>query len=323
MSFARPAIWISLGVLGCVAGPELPNSPAPATNIAEPKPPVPRAVGRWTPRNDQARDVCAWRGGEFSIDDFESIPLSDVDMMCASYSVCSWYVDVDGPQPRLGLERPRRPWPLPFEVPIDSATGSNGRGMAHAVDDGWLVAFNHGEWGSVVWWYSADGSARRQLGLDALVDFFVIGDEIWAPAAKNFRAAEGYMLRFERGPDGWRALAGPELLQAVPEVATLDGDTLLIASNKGVEEVDAFGRVSVLAEVDFWDDGRQPRYPSSIARTRDGTILIGHALGITRLSPERDGYSEDFLVPPPCRETVLDLEGPTLCNCVGLIEGSG
>lgn len=275
MSLGWRGIWIVLSSLGCVAGPELPSSPEPATKISEaggvepPRPAVPRAVGRWAPRDDAARDVCAWRGGEFSIEDFEVVALDDVDPACISYSQCSWYVDVGGPEPRLGLVQPIHPWPLPFAVPIDSATGSNGRGMAHAVEDGWLVAFDHGEWGSVVWWYSADGSVRRQLGLDTLVDFFVIGDVIWAPAAQHFSASEGYMLRFERGHDGWRALAGPELLQAVPEVAVLDKDSLLIASNRGVEEVDAFGRVTTLVEVDFGDGGRRPATPArSAARAR-------------------------------------------------------
>lgn len=322
------SLSLSLALIGCVASHD------PATMIAEPDPPVatsspppspprrpvPPPVGAWVPRNDSL-DVCAWRGGEFVVDDFEVVALSEVDEGCMQYSMCSWQVDVDAEQPRFGLERPSRPWPLPFEVPIDSATGSNGRGMAHRVDDGWLVAFDHGEWGSLVWWYSADGSVRKKLGRDTLLDFYVIGDVIWAPAAEDFRAAEGYMLRFEDGVDGWRALAGPELLTAVPEAATLDGDTLLIVSIEGVEEVDVHGRVTLIAEVDFWNRG-QPRYPGSIARARDGRIFVGHTFGVTRLTPAGDGYHEEFLLPPACRETVFDLDGPTLCNCVGLVEAT-
>jgi hypothetical protein len=319
MSIGPRWIAISLVTLGCVVGP---GELEPATNIAEPEPAVaissPPPVGRWAPRNDSP-DVCAWRGAEFALDDFEVLPATNIDALCNRYSSCRWYVDVAAGQPRFRLEQPSRPWPLPFTVPIDSATGTNGRGMAHEVDDGWLVAFDHGEWGSAVWWHSAEGSVRKLLGSDALVEFFTLGGEIWAPAAKDFRAGEGYMLRFDRDEaEGWRAVAGPDLLHEVPQIAVVDGDKLLIVSFRGVEEVDALGRVTVLAEVDLWNHG-QVISPSSLARTRAGTILIGSGVGVVRLTPDGEGYLEDWLVPPACREASIDVE-ELRCQCVGLGE---
>ena len=135
-------------------------------------------------------------------------------------------------EPRFRLEPPSRQWPLPFTVPIDSATGSNGRGMAtRSMTAGW-----------------------------SLVSF------------------------------------------------------------QGVEEVDALGRVTVLAELDLWNHG-QVSYPSSITRTPAGTILIGSGVGVVRLTPKGDGddYLEDWLVPPACRETSIDDE-ELRCQCVGLVD---
>src|SRR4051812_45896765 len=75
----------------------------------------------------------------------------------ANRSEHEWVVTLrDGrPQVRLHKRKDETPAPLPFTIKRGSAEeGLAGRRLSIKVSDGWLVAFNAGEFGAGLWWFS-------------------------------------------------------------------------------------------------------------------------------------------------------------------------
>jgi hypothetical protein len=49
-----------------------------------------------------------------------------------------------------------------------------------AVDDGWLVGFNQGEFGAALYWFSRDGKHSYKISDHQVVDFFSLQDDVYA-----------------------------------------------------------------------------------------------------------------------------------------------
>jgi hypothetical protein len=295
-----------------------PTPPPPSEPAPLPPPPVIPAVGVWAPIED-APDVCAWRGASFSPDDFyrATDPREFPDATCINFATCAW--DIQDPSaPRISIAEPRRAVELPFELPPPPPKpGTRGRRYTLKVDDGWLLGFNAGEWGGSVWWVAPDGGEIRVLDDDVhILDFFELGGRIWAPEVWMKGHSEINVLELVRDSTGaWQIHRGPDLRESA-EAAIVDGESLLIASWAGVDEMSADGQLTTLFEVD-WFVGHA-RTPRSIVRADDGTIYIGMMHAVVRLEPSPDGYLEQWLIPPPCRATVTADDFPS-CNCAGLL----
>ena len=79
---------------------------------------------------------------------------------------------------------------LPFEIEPGSASeGLAGRRLSTKVADGWIVAFNAGEFGAGLWWFSPDGKKRAKIA-EAWVKDFLLTDA-------GLLALEGIAHRFE------------------------------------------------------------------------------------------------------------------------------
>lgn len=172
-----------------------------------------------------------------------------------------------------------------------------------------------------MWWASPDGSELRVLDDDVhIVDFFELGGRIWAPSIWVKGHSNVSVLELVRDSTGaWQIRRGPSLREGA-EAAIVDGESLLIASIAGVDEMSADGRLTTLFEVD-WFVGHA-RVPRSILRADDGTIYVGMGHAVVRLERSPDGYVEQWLIPPPCRAIVIAEDYPC-CNCAGLLTGAG
>lgn len=79
---------------------------------------------------------------------------------------------------------------LPFKLSRDSFSyheGYGGRLATLKIEEGWLLAFNRGEFGGSCWWYNEDGSQRELLasGLINIRTFHQIGDKIYLMEGLN------------------------------------------------------------------------------------------------------------------------------------------
>lgn len=163
----------------------------------------------------------------------------------ANYSKLEWRVSVvDGricadPHKEGTLVGPR-----PAFKP--EADGFRGASRFARVDDGWLVGFNHGEFGAALYWFSADGKRHYRMSENQVdpqvVDFFPLGRDLGAiEGLAHLGLADGSIIRITRGaaPGRWQvrtvvrlpttpfAVAvpkqGPALMVLLDSIVSFDG----------------------------------------------------------------------------------------------------
>jgi hypothetical protein len=162
-------------------------------------------------------------------------PNSDA-WFAANHDVAhEWVVSLrDGhPYAKL-LSRPvARSDSLPFEIERGSASeGLAGTRLSCEVADGWIVAFNAGEFGAGLWWFSPDGKGRYKIAEAWVRGFYSTDGGLLAieGLAHKGRSA-GRIIRLVRDGGGrWRSEDLIDLKHA-PEVAVKRADgSLFIAT---------------------------------------------------------------------------------------------
>ncbi len=210
------------------------------------------------------------------------------DWLAANHSSHEWTVILRDGRPRVLRRDPslQRPGALPFEIaPGMADEGLAGRRYTSRVNDGWIVAFNAGEFGAGLWWFSPDGKTRRKIA-EAWIGGFVRTDSglLAIEGLAHKGESRGRILRLVRDPQGrWNAedIVEPEECAQVA-VKAADG-SLLVATTAELLRVDpSTKKAKVLVQDAFWGG----LYPSSMVVGQDGTIYLGMRQGVAQ-DPER------------------------------------
>src|SRR5262245_29001450 len=130
-----------------------------------------------------------------------------------------WFVRIENGRVAVGEPQEQEP-PLPFQIepiPRRGAVDLAGGRQVVAVEGGYLVGFNAGEFGGGVWWFSKDGRRRQKLTLrasESLDDYIAENLQAFVPLGREVLAFEGLthggsddgrVVRLSRGPKGaWR-----------------------------------------------------------------------------------------------------------------------
>lgn len=210
-----------------------------------------------------------------------------------------WVVTLRDGRPRVGLRDPRAeaPAPLPFEIePGSSREGLAGTRLSIKVSDGWIVAFNAGEFGAGLWWFSPDGKKRDKIAEAWIVGFFpteagLLALEGLAHGAQN----AGRVIRLARGSRGrWQSEEFVDLKHA-PEVALKDTDGSLIVAttDRLLRVIPAKRKVERLVDKAFWGG----LYPSSMVITPAGRIYLGMRFGVAEAEKKDRPYRLRWLLP--------------------------
>lgn len=161
------------------------------------------------------------------------------------------------------------------------------------VPDGALVGYNRGEWGGAVWWFSRNHKKRREISRDQVLSFLEKDGEIYAlKGLAHLGYSHGALIKFRSGGNGsWYAEA-VAILPGEPGPYTWVGpkEILLIAGGKLVR-LHLDGDRKTLHESQ-WGFGRA----SSLVAKGDGTVYVGSGGVVIRLTPQGDGYREEWLV---------------------------
>ena len=208
----------------------------------------------------------------------------------ASESRYEWAISVESDQITTRLKSNKRLFEEKPAFPLDGKEiplliRANARTISFRVEDGWLVAYDAGEWGAAIWWYSPDGKRNYQISDDPVKQFFRIGNGIVAITGLNHLAIdEGSVISIAREDGKWTAKPLAVLPQA-GRVATRspDGDLIVVTSSKLVR-VTKEGKVLTLVE----DTGFLP-FPNSVAIGADGTVYIGMRQGLGVYEPKAKG----------------------------------
>jgi hypothetical protein len=210
-----------------------------------------------------------------------------------------WVVSLrDGrPRARLASRTVERTVPLPFEIERGAAAdGLAGKRRSAKVADGFIVAFNAGEFGAGLWWFSPDGKKRYKIAEAWVKDFF--STEVGLLALEGLAhggESRGRIIRLVQDQGGrWRSEDLIDLKHA-PEVAVkrADGSLLVATTDRLLKVVPSDKTVEVLHKDAFWGG----LYPSSLVFTPSDTIYLGMRHGVAKLEKKRGEYKLVWLLP--------------------------
>lgn len=234
---------------------------------------------------------------------------------CAAFSGREWRVAAEGDGLKISAYRGGRVEdPLPFDIqPHKAAEGLAGDRHAKRVGDGWLVGFDAGEFGGALWWFGADGGARKRLASENVAGFADGPRGVLALVGLAHMGSDhGRVLLVGEGPDGARPVQTIADLGSAPTAfAQESADSLVVVTYKGVLRVKSSGEVEPLLA----PEGGFP-YADSLALSKSGVIHVGMRHFVLRLSPSGEGYRAEWFVPSDCKTPVragLSCEGTRMC----------
>ncbi|MBD9480825.1 hypothetical protein [Pseudoxanthomonas sp. PXM02] len=167
--------------------------------------------------------------------------------------------------------------------------------LAQRVDDGWLVAFNMGEFGATLYWYSVDGASRYQISSDHIVAFFPWKGQWHAiEGLAHLGSSDGTLVALDNFQGQWRAQAVMTLPGAPCAVAVTDNDDLLITLYEALVRVDAASNLHFLLTPAPWSFFGPT---SSAWDERTGALHIGMRQYVARYEPATSTLT--MLAPSP------------------------
>lgn len=228
---------------------------------------------------------------------------------CAGYGE-SYSVSAKGMDARI-VSRGRGA-PEPARLPVDLAPRLS---PAHAAvvryvfeaNDGWIVLFDHGEFGGGAEWFARAGGAPRSIVVGPSDDENSVpqnvnralasgGDLYVLQGLSHMGMSTGQFAKIWREHDHFTShVIARYASEPFDWIREPDG-AWLIATWRAIWRTTEGGRMELLARLPSVVE-----YPNSIARTDDGTLYVGGRGGVLRLTPtwpDEPRYAADFLIPP-------------------------
>jgi len=171
------------------------------------------------------------------------------------------------------------------------------------MNDGWLVGFNHGEFGGSLWFLSPDGSKSKQILSENVTKIAKIFGRVFV-----FTNAASQGLGF-RGGAIYEIADGGEIknhldFETSPQAFFQESSSsVLIVGDSGVYRMS-----SNMTEEQIFKRDLNGFAPNSIAVAKDQTIYIGMHFFVLRLIQNQKSYKEQWLVPSTCKDFHVDPE---------------
>ena len=193
----------------------------------------------------------------------------------ANHAELSWRVYLESGRPRaklIGDPNDNSSDQAPFDAKADEFRGAS---RFERVDDGWLVGFNHGEFGAALYWFDQDGKHYYKISNHQVVAFFTLSDGIYAiEGLAHMGISCGSVIHIIRPTtaEHWQA-AGIVRLPFAPLTVAVRGDgMMLIVLTDSLVSVGGDHQVHTLISEAPWE-GLYPA--SSILLPDEDRLYIG------------------------------------------------
>ncbi|MBK8090662.1 MAG: hypothetical protein IPK32_01330 [Verrucomicrobiaceae bacterium] len=225
-----------------------------------------------------------------------ALDLEDMFLARANQSDHDWTVEsVNGKVvARLRtqlLEKKRVAPPFNTRVKLDQTEAEAFR--MSKVGDGWIVAYNQGEWGGAVFWFNGDGSKRKKLSDHQINQFLVEGDRLFAiEGLAHLGGSRGSMIEILKVGEEWKAEEFLALSSSPEVVARVGAGDYLIVTTNSLLRVNLKKEKTTLIPNTDWGI----LYPSSIVV--DGHfVYVGMRQFVVRYDLRSSTPHYDLLVP--------------------------
>jgi hypothetical protein len=176
-------------------------------------------------------------------------------------------------------------------------------------NDGWLVMFDHGEFGGGVEWYARSGGEPRsiEIGQKTTRDPFdrvpqnvnramTIDGVIYAlQGLTHLMTTPGQLVALWREHDHFTGHVVARYRTEPVDWIVQDDGTWLVLTDEGIWKTSRAGEVSLVTRVP-----EVLEYASSFVMTADGTFYVSGRAGVLRLTPvwaEQPRYAAEWLMP--------------------------
>jgi hypothetical protein len=235
----------------------------------------------------------------------------ETTLRCFNYSHNEWQVTNEGEdvkitersRPKGKSDFPPVPlWPplLKHEEGMPGGTVSAGLRSAMHFKNGWLLAYDAGEWGGGLWLTNEDGSKTKRILNDNVravvpIDGGIVVLSGLAHVSINF----GNAFIFSN-PDALDiTLQHSVHLDGEPSAPAKEADgSVLFVTTYGLCRITKSGELQRLTYFPKWT---RMQYPNSMAVATDGAIFIGMRMFVLKLHQEPGGYTAEWLLPNACR----------------------
>lgn len=209
---------------------------------------------------------------------FASVLPDDKTMRCANYSKSEWSVNLNNGKILILPNERTNPPELRFH-------------------GGLLKGEDNGEFGGGLWWISPDGQSTK-LGNDNVQGIVQTSfGTLVLTGLSHLSINRGTVYRIDDG------ILPPKMISLVslagaPDafVKDLSGNILIVSSNR-IEKLESPGIIKKFVDVDYRSIGAH-----SIVIDSDGIIYVGHRHFVTRITPMKGKFREDWLIPDECQQ---------------------
>jgi hypothetical protein len=230
--------------------------------------------------------LCFSQQNLISIDNWKSLTIESIQDSLNSYNRYAkdhWNVIIkDRNIYATNMEISNNP---PFKVLLSEKEEFffEGRKIILKVDSGYLIAFNRGEWGGALYWFSNDGKMHYEISEHSIVQFIKRGDRIFAiEGLAHMGISIGGIIEITKEENSWTSVEFLKLPYA-PEAASLDStNNFVIITTDNLLSVDSNANIKTLISEGFW---AYYLNPSSMA-IKNNIAYIGMINGIFKYNLE-------------------------------------
>jgi hypothetical protein len=238
---------------------------------------------------------------------------NEYDRRCFNFSRNEWNVTVEGVEVRIA-KNIRRQEEVPALPPrLVHQYGMTSLQSATRLNDGWLLAYNGGEFGGGLWLTSSDGGDVKQI-LNEDVHAVVIRDDsvVVLSGLAHMTGDSGRAWFYALPRDLGMALQRSIKLDGAPGAYTKGTDgSVTFTTTHSLNRITKEGELQTLHEFPKW---MAHQYPNSIALLPNGTVYVGMRMFVLRLKNYSGEFSEEWLLPDECRRFTLNESKPD-CVC--------
>jgi hypothetical protein len=165
----------------------------------------------------------------------------------------------------------------------------------YEVADGWLAAYNRGEFGAALWWYSKDGAQRYHISNHQVNQFICHKEHIFAvEGLAHMGSSEGSLIELTSNAGRWSARTFVDLPGAGEAVCALHDGRLCVATSDMLLAVALDRRMEILIPCANWGQ----LYPQSIAYdVRTASVYVGMRQFVARYDLSTTDHTFRLLIP--------------------------
>jgi len=140
------------------------------------------------------------------------------------------------------------------------------------VDDGWLVSFNQGEFGSELWWFSENGESSYKISNDQANQFISLNKNVYAiQGLSHMGSSRGSLTKIDKRDGRWISIIQVGFGESPEAISRMEDNSLAIVLTNSLVRVDEDFNVTKVVGNSNWGTF----YPNSIASNNSQLVYIG------------------------------------------------